>query len=395
MRRLAVLLLAGTLLAVSLPAGAQDPEQRLTEIEQEIRDLNTRIASAKGGRVDIQNELAQTEARLAEVRAELAVAESRLAEVETSIAEAETRLEELAAQIVQLERKLAEVRASILDSRQLVRERAVELYMQGSGHLTALVLTTADVSDVELGIEYAQEVIADGESLINSLEILRHQEEENQAAVESRRAETLTVLTELEKRRGEVEAYRAEVEAARAEVEAELEKGRRLLVRANTAIAEFEGELTALERESAQIEAELAALQTAGGTNPGVLAWPISGRVGSGFGFRIHPIFGTKKLHTGIDTEAASGTPIRAAGSGTVILARTYGGYGKAVVIDHGGGLSTLYAHQSAMLVSEGQQVERGQVIGYVGCTGYCTGPHLHFETRELGKPVDPMKYLS
>ncbi len=118
------------------------------------------------------------------------------------------------------------------------------------------------------------------------------------------------------------------------------------------------------------------------------------GRVSSPFGYRIHPILGVRKLHTGIDINGSTGTPISAAADGKVILSQTYGGYGRAVVIDHGGGMATLYAHQSSIAVSVGEVVTRGEVIGYVGCTGSCTGPHLHFEVRLNGVPVDPMQYL-
>ncbi len=267
--------------------------------------------------------------------------------------------------------------------------------MEGGAALSSLVFTTADVSEVELGLEYAEEVIQDSEALINSLEVLRFQEEQHQEAVEARQAETEQLLADLEAKRGELEQYRLEVEARRREVASELETATALLAQVNQEIAEFEGEITALEKESDEIAAELAAKQTGGSDSPGIIGWPVNASVGSGFGYRIHPIFGTKKLHTGIDLNAGAGTPILASESGTVIMARTYGGYGRAVVIDHGGGLSTLYAHQSSIVVSEGQRVARGDVIGYVGCTGYCTGPHLHFETREWGTPVDPMKYLS
>jgi murein DD-endopeptidase MepM/ murein hydrolase activator NlpD len=99
-------------------------------------------------------------------------------------------------------------------------------------------------------------------------------------------------------------------------------------------------------------------------------------------------------MHTGIDFGASSGTPIRAAADGVVVSAGPLGGYGNATVIDHGNGLATLYGHQSSIVVAPGQRVSRGQVIGYVGCTGLCTGPHLHFEVRVRGTPVDPMQYL-
>jgi murein DD-endopeptidase MepM/ murein hydrolase activator NlpD len=126
-------------------------------------------------------------------------------------------------------------------------------------------------------------------------------------------------------------------------------------------------------------------------------------RVSSGFGYRIHPIFGTRKMHTGIDVgrnlnppKSIDGAPIVAAGTGTVVSAGWRNGYGNTVVIDHGNGVATLYAHQPSggIKVAAGQRVGKGDRIGTVGSTGYSTGPHLHFEVRVNGDPVDPMKYL-
>jgi murein DD-endopeptidase MepM/ murein hydrolase activator NlpD len=126
----------------------------------------------------------------------------------------------------------------------------------------------------------------------------------------------------------------------------------------------------------------------------GVLSWPVPGSVTSPFGMRMHPIFHVMKMHTGVDLHAGMGTPIHAAASGTVVYTDWRGGYGKCVIIDHGGGLATLYGHQSEILVNVGQKVKRGEVIGKVGSTGYSTGPHLHFEVRVNGTPVNPLGYL-
>jgi murein DD-endopeptidase MepM/ murein hydrolase activator NlpD len=117
---------------------------------------------------------------------------------------------------------------------------------------------------------------------------------------------------------------------------------------------------------------------------------PVGGRITSGFGYRFHPILRRRKLHTGVDFGAPSGTPIRAAASGTVLLAGYSGGYGKCVIIYHGDGVTTLYGHCSLLNVSEGQEVRQGQVIARVGSTGMSTGPHLHFEVRRNGTPVRP-----
>jgi murein DD-endopeptidase MepM/ murein hydrolase activator NlpD len=122
--------------------------------------------------------------------------------------------------------------------------------------------------------------------------------------------------------------------------------------------------------------------------------WPANGPLTSGFGYRVHPIFGYSKMHTGIDIGAPYGSPVWAADTGTVAYVGTMSGYGNVVAIDHGGGLATTYNHLSSFHVSNGQSVSRGTQIGAVGCTGYCTGPHLHFEVRVGGNPVDPMPYL-
>ncbi|MFZ4665983.1 MAG: peptidoglycan DD-metalloendopeptidase family protein [Prochlorotrichaceae cyanobacterium] len=121
---------------------------------------------------------------------------------------------------------------------------------------------------------------------------------------------------------------------------------------------------------------------------------PVVGAISSEFGWRIHPISGTERFHSGIDFAVDYGTPIAAVGAGQVIFAGWYGGYGNAVIIDHGDGLTTLYAHTSELLINEGNWVNRGTIVATVGSTGYSTGPHLHFEVREDGEPVDPMRFL-
>jgi murein DD-endopeptidase MepM/ murein hydrolase activator NlpD len=126
----------------------------------------------------------------------------------------------------------------------------------------------------------------------------------------------------------------------------------------------------------------------------GLMSLPSDGPITSGFGWRMHPILGYERFHSGTDFGADYGSTIRAANTGTVIYAGWYGGYGNAVIIDHGNGITTLYGHSSELYVAEGQVVQRGQAIAAVGSTGLSTGPHLHFEVRKDGEPVDPMDYF-
>jgi murein DD-endopeptidase MepM/ murein hydrolase activator NlpD len=169
-----------------------------------------------------------------------------------------------------------------------------------------------------------------------------------------------------------------------------------LLAEAEKDKASWERKEDSLLAESDRLAADLRALGERAGAvvGTGQFVWPVNGRVSSPFGYRIHPIFHVRKMHTGIDLSAGMGTPIKAADSGTVVQAGWRGGYGKCVVISHGNGVATLYAHQSVISVSVGDTVERGQAIGNVGSTGYSTGAHLHFEVRVDGSPVDPMRYL-
>jgi murein DD-endopeptidase MepM/ murein hydrolase activator NlpD len=153
-------------------------------------------------------------------------------------------------------------------------------------------------------------------------------------------------------------------------------------------------EIDSLQAASNALAARIRAAQTDNGspttTTPSSagLIWPVNGPITSPFGWRWG------RMHQGIDIGVPTGTPIHAAAAGTIIYCGWEEGYGNLVVIDHGGNLATAYAHQSAIAVTCGQYVDQGQVIGYVGCTGHCTGPHLHFEVRVNGEPVDPMGYL-
>jgi murein DD-endopeptidase MepM/ murein hydrolase activator NlpD len=158
--------------------------------------------------------------------------------------------------------------------------------------------------------------------------------------------------------------------------------------------AQLEALIQARERE---LEAQRKAEGIAGNYNPtapGAFAWPVSGTITSPFGWRSNPFGGAPEFHQGLDIAAPMGTTITASAAGTVLMAQWYGGYGNYILIDDGGGYSTGYGHLSAFYVSVGQQVKQGQAIGAVGCTGECTGPHVHFEIRYNGKPIDPAPRL-
>jgi murein DD-endopeptidase MepM/ murein hydrolase activator NlpD len=161
----------------------------------------------------------------------------------------------------------------------------------------------------------------------------------------------------------------------------------------------LESAISQLEKDSTSIT-QLIRQRSAGDrrgiviTGNGAISLPVDGEITSLFGYRMHPILGYQKFHSGIDFGADSGTTIRAGAAGVVIYADWYGGYGNTVIVDHGGGITTLYAHSEGFYITNGQQVQKGQPIAAVGSTGLSTGPHLHFEVRQAGEPIDPAPFL-
>ena len=391
---LAWLLIATTPVFLAIPVEAQGEEDRLDEVEQEIRDLQRDIEEAEAEASEYAEQLAETQKRMDALLEILDEAERALSVINSAVESQEEEIAELQRKVKILQAQIAETLLDQRSTRTQIRDRAVDLYMNGSVALGGLVFGVEDMHSATVSIEYAGNLVQDTGILLRSLEVLEQQEEAQKRRLLADQASEEEVLAALDADRQIAAANQATVEESRAEIQVELDAQEALLAEINAEIAEHENHVHKLESESRELEREIARRQVREGSAPGRLAYPVSGAVSSPFGWRIHPIFGTRKLHTGIDLSASSGTNIRAAGNGTVILASTWGGYGRTVIIDHGGGLSSLYAHQSSIRVSLGQEVLAGDVIGLVGCSGYCTGAHLHFETREFGTPVDPMKYL-
>ena len=220
-----------------------------------------------------------------------------------------------------------------------------------------------------------------------------------------------TLLEDRRLANAEAEQAAVEAEQAQTELEAELERLKEqqvvqigLKAEAERRIDEWAGELTAYAQADAAVQdligraAQPVEVNTgvANPTNPSALGfqWPIDAPMTSPYGYRVHPVYGTRRLHAGIDLGAPRGTPIAASNDGAVIFAGVQGGYGNTVIVDHGGGITTLYAHLSSFGSALGDTVSRGDIVGYVGATGTATGNHLHFEVRVNGGPVNPVNYL-
>jgi murein DD-endopeptidase MepM/ murein hydrolase activator NlpD len=271
--------------------------------------------------------------------------------------------------------------------------RVVAAYKTSDLTYVDVVLASTSFEDLVSRTSVVHDLIGGNNDLVGDLEEARAVVEREKLAIAEREDAVQTAVADLQQQNDELVALRAAQAAQKAQSLATRKTK-------NGALASVRTDIAVLKRQEAQLLAESRQLTgiingSSGGGGTGDMVRPVSGPVTSPFGYRIHPILHYRKLHTGIDYGVGYGSPIHAADSGTVIYATWMGGYGNVIMINHGGGISTLYAHQSSLAVGNGAHVTRGQTIGYVGSTGFSTGPHLHFEVRVNGNPVNPMGYIN
>ena len=380
----------------AVPATADDLEEDLAEVSAQLDEVAASIEAAEGQRSSLASEVVETRgqvdsllARVSEVSAELATARQAITDQRARIVTVQETLD-------LLEGQLADTREDLAGTLSQAETWARQLYMAGGSDQTLLVLSSTDLADVGASLEYLSIVSRETDRALLELEALQRQEERWITATERQERILRRQQVELRAEEDRVAELLEEQVANQQAAEAELAKERELLSDVESEIAHFEGELAVLEAEQDRIRDAINAGVSSGGPVVSTSGWvrPVPGAVTSGFGPRLHPILGYYRMHTGWDMSADSGDPISAAASGTVILAGWFGGYGNCVVVDHGGGVTTLYAHQTSVAVSYGDSVSAGDTVGYVGSTGLSTGPHLHFEVRIDGNLVDPSGYL-
>lgn len=348
--------------------------QKLLEINNRIFHVKKQLTTTKKREKHAITKLIETERRLGKTEKELEMNKRRLSYLQNNI-------QQLNLQIAREEKRLAQ-------HHQQLNRRLVEFYKQGGrGGFLAVLLGVTDSFSLLARPYYLQKILREDKALFDAIK----QEKEELARRKAQLEKEKRVALELKQQQ----------EEAKRRIEEERRQRLALLRDIQSKRIEYERALEELERNSREIEAMLLAMeQTPEGQKRLKTPWkgnfitPVRGRLTSRFGMRVHPIYHIRKMHTGIDLSAPSGTPIKAVAGGTVVFSGWWGGYGKVVIIDHGGGISTLYGHCSALYVSKGQYVKQGQVIAEVGSTGLSTGPHLHFEVRKNGKPVDPLAFL-
>jgi murein DD-endopeptidase MepM/ murein hydrolase activator NlpD len=355
--------------------------------------MRERIAQAEARQADLDAEVQALDARLGGIERQLAETGDQIAAVEGQLARTRARLERLRADLraARIELKMAEQRLELQQT--AFQRRVVSLYKARDLSYLDVLLRSSSFDELVSTYRVVHDVVGGENDLLGELDGARAAVEEQHAALTAKQEEAAEAALELEEQRAALAALRDAQQEQRDAAYAAREDRGATLAAANADLAELERQEDALLAQSQSLTSIING-NSGGGNGTGSMIWPVNGTVTSGYGYRIHPILGKRILHTGIDIAASSGTSIWAADGGAVIYATWVSGYGNTVAIDHGGGISTLYAHQSSMAVSVGQTVKKGQVIGYVGSTGYSTGPHLHFEVRVNGTPVDPMGYL-
>lgn len=392
--RLVAALLSGVVLCGTpayIMAEDEDLTNQLDSIQQQVNQQNAAKADAETVIGSVSEQLRQIEEQLRQATAELGTIKEQRVSVENDI--------------TLNERQLAEAQKRLEGRETVFYKRVRDIYINGRLSYIDVVIGSKDFSDFANRLEVLKRIIDSDITLINEIKKERAEIEAHKQKLETDRAK----LVELEKA---ALAKQAEIEQKKAERNVVLQKAQNDRATAMQAIEELNAssaQVSAMLKErqaarAAAAAAAAAAAQTSAGQGQGAsdnwvqgtgqLGWPVSGEITSPYGYRVHPIWGTTIYHSGIDIGVDEGTPVHAADGGVVVWSGWMGGYGYAVVIDHGNGISTLYGHNSELAVDEGQSVAKGQVISYAGSTGNSTGPHVHFEVRVNGDPVDPMGYL-
>lgn len=365
--------------------------------QAEDEDLTNQLSN-------IQQQMTNEANKKSEAEKTIGTVYEQLHAIQRDLDTATAELKQVQADRIQLDKDITKTEAELkaaqarLQSREKVfYKRVRDIYINGRLSYLDVVIGSKDFSDFANRMEMLKRILQSDMDLINTIKTEREEIASKKAKLEADRTKVL----ELEKVAQEKQNV---INQKKAERQAVLERAmndRDTAERAYNELMASSASITAMLQQRAAERAAAAAAASQGGgggatwvQGTGQLSAPVNAPITSNFGWRIHPIYGTRRLHAGTDFGVDEGTPVHAADGGVVVEAGWISGYGYTVIIDHGNGMSTLYAHNSDVAVSPGQTVSKGQVVSYSGNTGGSTGPHLHFEVRINGEPTDPMGYL-
>lgn len=350
----------------------------LTDLEQKQNQINTQIDEKNQQLTEVQEQISSTLQEIQKLSEEIA-------SYEEEISSLQGQTDELKVSIDELEKSLAVSQESYEKQKKALEGRLIVLYEAGETNYLDVLLHSKSLSDFISSYYYISEIVKYDKALLEDLERDKNKIETNKKTLEQQREKLKSIRNNRERTAIVLE----NTKVLQNNYKNQLTEEEKAL---QTQIEEYENQVK-------EVEAEILLLTMANLDSDytgGIMAWPVPGytRITSEFGMRLHPILHIYKLHTGIDIGAPMRANFIAAADGVVVKAGMNSAYGNMVIIDHGGGISTLYAHGDEILVKVGQEVKRGQAILKVGSTGYSTGPHAHFEVRVNGEYVQPLNFL-
>jgi murein DD-endopeptidase MepM/ murein hydrolase activator NlpD len=395
--RLATGFLLACVLLVAAPASGHDGVvKRKAEIDATIGTLQQRIDAAKAREGVLTSQIAVVTSKIRALEDDVQSASARLSQLESVLALHQRRLDRLNALYGVQTRKLVFLQRQHKAATARLNKRIVEIYTSDPTSALTVVLEAASFSDLLDQLEFLNDIGSQDERIAHEVKDAKLQMQETRNATRRTRKQVAATTKVVADRTAEQRAVRDRLASSQRELATARADKRSTLADVREDKNDALEHMNELLAESATLAARIRSAQSSGVVVPGPtgaasaagFVWPVHGILTSGFGWRWG------RMHEGIDLAVPSGTPVVASASGTVVVAGWLGGYGNLVVIDHGNGMATAYGHNTSVTVGYGQTVAQGQLIAYSGSTGHSTGPHVHFEVRVNGSPVDPLGYL-
>jgi murein DD-endopeptidase MepM/ murein hydrolase activator NlpD len=372
----------------STPAGAQTSGggSQVQQLQGQITEASTAEIQALATLEATRGREADLNARVSDLQAQMAVAQAKLDPLQADA-------DRITSEYNAVEAEEQATQAQLDDAQRALNASAASLLISAQAGNGYASIQASQPQDLTAGEQYLHWITQVRKGLVLRVRKLRDQLDGERRAVAGAKAQADAIANQAKAARDQIASLVAQLQPAQAQAAQQQLVDQQQVASIQARKGEFQLELNSLQGTSDSI-AVLLRRSTLPGTVGLCDARPVAGPIISPFGPRVDPISGAQGFHPGVDLQATLGTPIHACRGGVVLIASAQGGYGNAVVLDHGGGMGSLYAHQSRLAVHVGDHVSAGDVIGYVGSTGYSTGPHLHFEVRLSGNPVDPAPFL-